>query len=115
MITIYGLKRCGITRRARAWLEARNIAHRFSDHGLAEIGRPLLEQWIARFGWEALLDRTGYFFLMLPHETRQNLDREKATALMLAIPAMIRCPILDTGVGIVAGFGPGVYEKLFGV
>lgn len=36
-------------------------------------------------------------------------------ALMLAIPAMIRCPILDTGFGIAAAFGPGVYEKLFGV
>lgn len=36
-------------------------------------------------------------------------------ALMLAIPAMIRCPILDTEFGIAAGFGPGVYEKLFGV
>jgi len=44
MITIYGTNGCSITNRARAWLERQNIAYRFSDHGFAEIGRPLLEQ-----------------------------------------------------------------------
>jgi arsenate reductase len=115
MITIYGSKRCGITKRARAWLDRRNIAYQFSDHGSADIGRCLLEQWISWVGWEALLDRTGCFFLTLPHEVRQNLDDEKAKALMLAEPAMIRYPILDAGFDIAAGFRPGQYERLFGV
>lgn len=115
MITIYGVKNCRITKRARAWLDAQNIAYRFSDHGFAEIGRPLLEQWISWVGWEALLDRTGRLFLMLPHEVRQNLDGEKARALMLAEPAMIRYPILNAKFGMAAGFRPGQYERLFGV
>jgi len=114
MITIYGTNGCSITNRARAWLERQNIAYRFSDHGFAEIGRPLLEQWISWVGWEALLDRTGKLFLMLPHEDRQNLDCEKAKALMLAEPAMIRYPILIARFGTAAGFRPGQYERLFG-
>lgn len=115
MITIYGSKRCSITKRARTWLDGQNIACRFCDHGSAEIGRPLLERWASWSGWGALLDRTGYFFLLLPHETRKNLDEEKARALMLAKPAMIRFPILDAGFGVAAGFRPGQYERLFGI
>jgi arsenate reductase len=115
MITIYGSEKCSITKRARAWLEGQNIAYQFSDRGTAGIGPPLLERWISWTGWEALLDRTGIFFLMLPHETRQDLDNEKAKALMLAEPAMIRYPVLDAGFGIAAGFRPGQYERLFGV
>ena len=115
MITIYGSKKCSVTQRARAWLDGQKIAYQFSDRGSAEVERPLLEQWISWAGWEALLDRTGCFFLTLPHEVRENLDGEKAKALMLAEPAVIRYPVLDAGFDVATGFRPGQYERLFGV
>jgi len=113
MITIYGTRNCSIVKRARDWLDGRGIAYRFHDYAVASIERSKLEDWVSQLGWEALLDRAGITFLMLPHSDRQKLNEKKAMALMLAQPAMIRRPLLEADNGVAASFHPGKFEKLF--
>ena len=63
-------------------------------------------------GWETLLNRAGTTFRKLPDKDKAALDENKAIALMLAQPAMIKRPVLDLGHGkLVVGFKPETYAE----
>ncbi len=113
-ITIYGIKNCDTTKKARAWLDQRGVPYRFHDYKVDGLERALLERWTGRMGWEALLNRAGTTFRKLPDEVRTNLSEKKAIALMLEQPSMIRRPVLDFGGSLTLGFKPDIYAGLFG-
>jgi arsenate reductase len=109
MPVIYGIKNCDTMKKARAWLEANGVACDFHDYKIAGIGRAALEGWVREAGWEALLNRAGTTFKKLPEADRAGLDADKAVALMLAQPSMIKRPVLALAGRIVVGFKPDVY------
>ena len=90
-ITIHGIKNCDTMKKARAWLEAAGIAHHFHDYKTAGITPAMLQAWVRKAGWEALLNRAGTTFRKLPDDQKQGLDEARALALMLAQPSMIKC------------------------
>ena len=109
-ITMFGIKNCDTIKKARAWLDERGVTYSFHDYKTAGIDTAHLNDWIDRVGWEVLLNRAGTTFRKLPEEDRADLDAEKATALMLAQPSMIKRPVLDTGETLLVGFTPERYE-----
>ncbi|QCI68026.1 arsenate reductase [Phreatobacter stygius] len=109
-ITIYGIKSCDTMKKARTWLEGRDVAHAFHDYKEAGIERPRLEAWASQVGWEVLLNRAGTTFRNLPEEAKAGLTEQKAIALMLAQPSMIKRPVLDLGDRLIVGFKPDIYE-----
>lgn len=113
-IILYGIRNCDTMKKARAWLEGRGVAYRFHDYKTEGVSREALEGWSARVGWETLLNRAGTTFRKLSEEDRQGIDREKAVALMLAHPSLIKRPVLEKGGDILVGFRPEVYENAFG-
>ncbi len=112
-VTIYGIKNCDTMKKARAWLEAHGVAYLFHDYKANGIERGKLEAWAKAASWETLLNRAGTTFRKLPQQDKENLSNEKAVALMLAQPAMIRRPVLDLGGTLIVGFRPDTYEKIF--
>jgi arsenate reductase len=110
MVTIYGIVNCDTIRKARAWLEAHGIAYAFHDYKKQGIDAARLEAWAEELGWEVLLNRSGTTFRALPEADKKGLTRERAIALMLAQPSMIRRPVLDLGTRRLAGFKPEIYE-----
>lgn len=107
--TIYGIKNCDTMKKARLWLEQHGVEHAFHDYKASEIDRDHLQRWCADAGWETLLNRAGTTFKKLPDEAKLDLDREKAIALMLAQPSMIKRPVLEVGGKLLIGFKPEVY------
>jgi arsenate reductase-like glutaredoxin family protein len=61
-----------------------------------------------------VLNRTGPTFRKLPDAAKENLTQEKAIALMLSNPSMIKRPIVDTGAALEIGFKPETYAARFG-
>lgn len=115
MTTLYGISNCDTVKKARGWLDARGIAYAFHDYKKAGIDEPTLRGWIARLGWEVLLNRAGTTFRKLPEADRIDLNEDKAIALMLAQPSMIRRPVIVQGDTVLAGFKPDTYlERLTG-
>jgi len=114
-ITMYGIKNCDTIRKARQWLERRDIAYHFHDYKTAGIDAGKLAAWIDELGWEVLLNRAGTTFRKLDPADRENLDRDKATMLMLANPSMIKRPVLDIDGRRIVGFKSGEYEEALGV
>ncbi len=113
-VTIYGIKNCDTMKKARAWLEAKKIAHDFHDYKTAGIDRTRLEGWAKAVGWETLLNRAGTTFKKLPDGDKEGLTEKKALTLMLAQPSMIKRPVLDVGGKLLVGFKPDDYAKTLG-
>jgi arsenate reductase len=100
-------------KKARAWLDKRDVAYRFHDYKNEGVAKSDLEKWAKQIGWEVLLNRAGTTFRKLPDKDKENVTEKKALALMLDQPSMIKRPVLDIGGKITAGFKPEIYEKLF--
>lgn len=112
VVTIYGIKNCDTMKKARAWLDGRGVAYRFHDYKAEGIDRERLEAWAAAVGWETLLNRAGTTFRKLPESEKNALDQDKAIALMLDQPSMIKRPVLDAEGQLLVGFRAERYEAL---
>ncbi len=110
MLTMYGIPNCDTIKRARAWLDRHRHEYAFHDFKKAGLEKAKLEGWVRQAGWETLLNRAGTTFRKLPEADKANLTQNKAIALMLAQPAMIKRPVLEQKGGIVVGFDPRTYE-----
>ncbi len=113
MVTLYGISNCDSIRKARRWLDARGVDYRFHDYRKNGLERSRLESWVDQLGWEALLNRSGTNWRKLPEGQRDGIDRERAIALMLEHPAMIKRPLLISGEQQLIGFKEEQYADLF--
>lgn len=110
-ITIFGIKNCDTMKKARQWLDMKGISYVFHDYKTEGVDRAHLDRWVRELGWETVLNRAGTTFRKLDEADKQELDANKAVALMQAQPSMIKRPILDLGDGrLLAGFKPELYE-----
>jgi Spx/MgsR family transcriptional regulator len=113
LIIIYGISNCDTVKKARAWLDAGRIGYVFHDYKTAGIDAERLRRWCKALGWETLLNRAGTTFRKLPEADQADLDRERAIALMLARPALIRRPVAEGRGILLAGFKPEIYRRHF--
>lgn len=112
-VIIYGIKNCDTMKKARSWLEGHGVDYTFHDYKALGIDRTHLETWIDEAGLDTVLNRAGTTFRNLPEADRENLTREKAIALMLDQPSMIKRPVLETKGKLLIGFKPEIYAGLF--
>jgi Spx/MgsR family transcriptional regulator len=112
MIVVNGLKSCDTCRKARAWLTAEGIEHRFHDlraEGL-EAGR--LGRWLTAAGAERLINRRGTTWRGLSEAERNFAGEAAAVALMQAHPAIIKRPVFELGARVLVGFDEAVRASL---
>ncbi|PZU61395.1 MAG: ArsC family reductase [Brevundimonas sp.] len=114
MITMYGIPNCDTVKKARVWLDQHGVDYAFHDYKKAGADRAKLEQWVDEHGWETVLNRAGTTFKKLPDADKTDLDRDKAVALMLTQPSMIKRPVLDLGDRRLVGFKPEAYAAALG-
>ncbi|WP_070157569.1 ArsC family reductase [Sphingobium phenoxybenzoativorans] len=112
-ITMYGIKNCDTIKKARTWLETHGVEYAFHDYKASGADEGKLRAWVAEHGWETILNRAGTTFRALPDADKQGIDADKAVALMLANPSMIKRPVLDLGEKRIVGFKPDVYIEAF--
>ncbi len=110
MITVYGIKNCDTMKKAFTWLKEHGIEYTFIDYKKAGVVESHLPDWIARAGWETLLNTRGLMWKKLTDEERANVDAKKAHQLMIQYPSMIKRPVLDTGKQLLVGFSPENYD-----
>jgi len=108
--TMYGITTCDTIKKARVWLEGHDVAYRFHDYRAEGIEAEKLDGWVAKVGWEKLLNKGSTTFRELPDKEKAGLDERKAKKLMLTKPTMIKRPVLEVGDDVLVGFKPEVYE-----
>jgi len=110
MLTLYGIPNCDTVKKARAWLDARGTAYAFHDYKKAGVDEGDLRRWIDALGWETVLNRAGTTFRKLPDAAKTDMGADKAVALMLAQPSMIKRPIVEGDGALLVGFKPEAWE-----
>lgn len=111
---IFGIKACDTMKKARAFLDERGAAYVFHDYKAEGVTADRLKGWATKVGWEKLVNRAGTTFRKLPDEAKTDLDEEKAIALMVENPSLIKRPVLIRGDEILVGFKPEEYEGMVG-
>ncbi len=112
-VTIHGIRNCDTMKKAFTWLDEYGVDYAFHDYKKVGVTRDMLEKWCEAAGWEKVLNRAGTTFRKLPDEAKAGLDRDRAIALMLEQPSMIKRPVLETGSALEIGFKPERYAALF--
>ncbi len=112
-VTIHGIKTCDTMKKAFTWLTGHGIAYTFHDYKKDGAPREALERWCTAAGWDKVLNRAGTTFRKLPDTAKQDLDQDKAIALMIEQPSMIKRPVLEVGETIEIGFKEDRYAALF--
>jgi arsenate reductase len=115
MITLYGIPNCDTVKKARVWLDQRGTAFGFHDYKKSGVDEAALRGWVAAHGWETVLNRKGTTFRALPDADKAGLDADKAVALMLSQPSMIKRPVLALEHGrTLVGFDPAAWAAALG-
>lgn len=113
-LTLYGIPNCDTVKKARTWLTDAGIDYAFHDYKKAGIDEASLRRWSAEAGWEKLLNKAGTTFKKLPDADKVDVTEDKAIALMLANPSMIKRPVVEGAGALLVGFKPDVYEAALG-
>ena len=113
-VELFGIRNCDTVKKARAWLDGVGVSYVFRDYKTEGADEGLLRDWVEKLGWETVLNRAGTTFRKLPEADKQDLTADKAVALMLVQPSMIKRPILVDGDRVIAGFKADSYARLFG-
>ena len=114
MITLYGIKNCDTIKKARKWLEAQQLDYRFHDYRVDGLTQEQLTSWCDELGWQAQLNTRGTTWRGLSDEQKSDMDSQRAIALMLEQPALIKRPLLDTGSSRHLGFKEADYAQWLG-
>jgi Spx/MgsR family transcriptional regulator len=108
-ITLYGIKNCDSVKKARAWLDGRQISYRFHDYRVDGLEAALLQHFIDKLGLDAVLNQRSSSWRQLSDAQKSGLTPEKALHLTLQTPTLIKRPILQIGPQLLIGFNPDQY------
>ncbi|QNM97276.1 ArsC family reductase [Chitinimonas koreensis] len=113
-IKLHGIPNCDTVKKARTWLDSHGQAYEFHDFKKQGVSAEMLSGWIARLGWEPLVNRQGTTWRKLdPSRQAAVNDAASAIELMLEQPSVIKRPVLVDGERVTVGFKPEIYQTLF--
>lgn len=113
-IILYGIPNCDQVKKARTWLDERDIPfvfHNFKKDGLSNT---IIDGWLAHVAWDVLVNRKGTTWRGLDDARKAAIvDVQSATALMLESPAIVKRPVLSSGSGTYVGYSDALYQQIF--
>ena len=110
VLTVYGIKSCNTCRNARKYLDDKKIEHSFHDIRDTGLNIQMLERWSGRISWKTLLNRQSLTWRKIADVDKSDLSKNKALALMIDNPTLIKRPVFEHENYIAVGFS----EKRFG-
>ena len=110
-VVLWGLKNCDSCKKARSWFDGQGIAYTFRDVRAAPIQAVDFRRWFVAHGdWEVFVNRRGTTWRKLSDKDKEDLDADKAIALLAANPALMKRPVVlveqDGVTAVTVGFGP---------
>jgi arsenate reductase len=112
-LTLFGIASCDTCRKARRWLDERQVDYRFHDLREDGLEIQMLERWADRIDWRRLLNTRSIAFRRLPEVDRENMTWTRALTTMLEYPTLVRRPILEHRRFLAVGFRPAEYGTIF--
>jgi arsenate reductase len=109
MLTVFGIKSCDTCRKARKYFAEKDIEYQFHDVRDDGLGIQMLERWAARIDWTKLLNKQSLTWRKVPEVDRDDMTQDRAFALIIENPTLLKRPVLESDTFIAVGFS----EKRF--
>jgi len=93
-LTVYGIPSCGTVKKARAWLDARGLAHAWVDFRSTPPSPAQVERWVRAFGPGPMRNTSGGAFRELPEE-KADWDADRWTSAFQGDAMLIRRPVVE--------------------
>jgi arsenate reductase len=114
-VVLHGIAQCDQVRKAKAWLTSEGISYRFHDYRAEGLDASLIDRWLQRLPWDALLNRRGTSWRKLDERQRLAVtDQLSARAAMLAEPLLVKRPVVEHDGRLLVGFSEPLYTAFFG-
>ena len=114
MLTVYGIKSCDTCRKARKFLAENDIEFRFHDVRDDGLDIQMLERWADRLDWQKLLNKKSLTWRKVPDADRNGITMDRAFALMLDQPTLLKRPVLESPRFIAVGFSEKRFSEFLG-
>lgn len=111
-IVLFGIKNCDSVKKARIWLDGKQLEYRFHDYRVDGLTAVLLQQLIDALGVEVVLNQRSTSWRQLSDEQKRDLNPARTTQLLLENPTLIKRPILHFGNQWLVGFDSTQYAQL---
>jgi len=111
---LYGISNCDTVKKARNWLEQKNITHVFHDFRKDGLTDKQLKSWLTEIDQNVLINKRSTTWRSLPEADKENISQARAIKLMLANPTLIKRPVLVSNKQVLVGFNPAEYKKQLG-
>jgi Spx/MgsR family transcriptional regulator len=112
-VTMYGISNCDTIKKAKTWLQTRQIDFEFHDYRKQGLEPSMLGNWVAALGWEVLINKRGTSWRKLSVDTQQTMNQDSALKVMLENPAIIKRPLLIVDGIPTIGFSDESYSSIF--
>lgn len=112
MYTVYGISSCSTVSKARRFLEEKGHQYEFHDFKTHGVDENMISKLETQVGWEIMLNKRSTTWRQLDDAQKTDVNQQKAIALMVEKPTLIKRPLLDTGEQILVGFKAEEYEAL---
>lgn len=113
-IKVYGIPNCQSVKKARSWLQERDLEYEF--HDFKKLGVPLsaVKLWVKTFGWEVVLNKKGTTWRKMPlNEQSMVQDAQSAIAAMSSHPSLIKRPVMEiNATHLVIGVNQAEWESV---
>lgn len=115
MLALYGLKNCDTCRKAMKALDGAEVRYAFHDIREEPPTELQVGRWAAAVGTDKLLNTRSTTWRNLPPEAKQGVDEEKAVALMVEHPTLMKRPVIEHGsTQVFAGWTKDVQNAVLG-
>lgn len=114
MLILYGIPNCDSCRKARQWLESRNIDYQFHDLRVDGVSEQMLDRWLSSVEWKTLLNTRSTTWRSIGEAEKSDLNQARARRLMLEYPTLIKRPVTEFGNEIMVGYAADRFAELAG-
>jgi len=103
-LSVYHLKSCDTCRKAIKELKEHHSDLNLMDVRADGVAEETLHTWVKQIGYEPLLNTRSTTWRALDEAVKEDMDSEKALALISKHPTLIKRPVITDGDTITVGW-----------
>jgi arsenate reductase len=113
---MYGIPNCNSIKKAKDWLNAKEISFDFHDYKKRGVSEEKLDKWLSQTTWDKLVNKAGTTWKGLSQEEKELvIDVDTAKQLMMTKTSVIKRPVIEDNEGkiVTIGYNDSDYEHIF--
>ncbi|MFA6261485.1 MAG: Spx/MgsR family RNA polymerase-binding regulatory protein [Bacteroidia bacterium] len=111
-VTLYGIPNCDTMKKAFNWLNKKHIPFHFHNYKTEGISAEIIKHWLQYAELLQLINTKSTTFRNLTEQEKKSIQKpDRAIALMIKYPSMIKRPVTVYGSKLLVGFSEPVWEN----